>query len=237
MKFHAFIFILFSIIVSTVNGQSHLQTEDEDNLYWQPDVKIKYSHFQSESDEDCIKYNKKYGLKMSANIQLKGIVDIPKSHLSRKIKKRTGYDKAYLAPVFCKNCSCILSEDSVELVVYQLLFDVAEMCTRGARKELLENQKQMNINNVNNMFFTTVKNKWDERMRGTWTSIYQDVLIQKKDSSYAEWRTLVEELLEANKDFATQHYEIERLILGEPVEEGYVQAKTIMGDLKRNDEN
>ena len=62
MKFHTFFFVLFSIIVSTVNGQNHLETEDEGNLYWQPDVKINYSHFQSESDEDCIKYNKQYGL-------------------------------------------------------------------------------------------------------------------------------------------------------------------------------
>jgi hypothetical protein len=237
MKFKTFIFILFSIIVTTLNGQNHLQAEDKNNLYWQPNVEIDYSHFQSESDADCIKYNEKYGLKMSANIQLYGIVDIPKSHLSRKIKKRTGNDKLYLSPIFCKNCSCILSEDSVELVVYQLLFDVAEMCARGLRKELLETQQQMNINNVNTMFFTTIKNKWDERMRGTWASIYQDVLIQKKDGKYAEWRTLVDELLEANKDFATQPNEIKRLILGKPIEQNYVQAKTIIGDLKKNDGN
>jgi hypothetical protein len=237
MKFKAFFFILFSVIVSSVDAQNQVQTEDNDNLYWQPNVEIDYSHFQSESNTDCIKYNEKYGLKMSANIQLKGIVDIPKSHLSRKIKKRTGNDKVYLVPVFCKNCSCILSEDSVELVVYQLLFDVAEMCARGVRKELIETQEQMNINNVNTMFFTTIKNKWDKRMRGTWASIYQDVLIQKKDNSYAEWRTLVDELLEANKDFSTQSYEIERLILGQPIEEGYVQAKSIIGDLKNNDED
>ncbi len=233
MKFKTFIFILFSIIVSTLNGQNHLQKEDENNLYWQPDVKIDYLHFQSESDADCTKGNEKYRLKMSANIQLYGIVDIPKSHLSRKIKKRTGNDKLYLSPIFCKKCSCILSEDSVELVVYQLLFDVAEMCARGLRKELLETQQQMNINNVNTMFFTTIKNNWDERMRGTWASIYQDVLIQKKEDKYAEWRTLVDELLEANKDFATQPYEIERLILGNPIEQNYVQAKTIIGDLKK----
>ena len=74
-------------------------------------------------------------------------------------------------------------------------------------------------------------------MRGTWASIHQDVLIQKNDSAYIEWRALVDEMLEKNKDFATQLYEIERLILGEPIEDGYVQAKTIMGDLKRKDED
>jgi hypothetical protein len=237
IKFKTFIFILISVIVTSAKAQNPALTEDKDNLYWQPNVEIDYSHFQSESDVDCIKYNEKYGLKMSANIQLKGIVDIPKSHLSKKIKKRTGNDKLYLAPIFCKNCSCILSEDSVELVVYQLLFDVAEMCARGLRKELIETQQQMDINNVNTMFFTTIKNRWDENMRGIWASIYQDVLIQKKDSAYAEWRTLVDDMLEANEDFSTQPYEIERLILDEPIEEGYVQAISIIGDLKNNDKN
>ena len=237
MKFKALAFILFCIIASTVDGQNQLQIEDKDDLYWQPGVKIDYSHFQSKSDTDCLKYNEKYGLKMSANIQLKGIVDIPKSYLSRKIKKRTGNDIAYLAPVFCKNCSCILLEDSVELAIYQLLFDVAELCARGVRKELSETQKQMNINNVNTMFFTTIRNKWVETMRGTWNSIYQEVLIQKKDSSFVKWSTTIDELLESNKDFATQSNEIKRLILGEPIEEGFVQAKTIIGDLKSNEKN
>ena len=233
MGFKTFIFILISLNVSMLYGQNQFQTEDKNNLYWQPDVKIDYSHFQSKSDEDCIKYNEKFGLKMSANIQLYGIVDIPKSQLSRKIKKRTGYDRLYLSPTFCKNCSCILSEDSVELVVYQLLFDVGEMCARGLRKELFEIQQQMNINNVNTMFFTTIKNKWDERMRGTWASIYKEVLIQKLEGKYEEWRTLIDELLEANKNFATQPNEIMRLVLGRPIEQNYVQPNTIIGDLKK----
>ena len=237
MDIKAFIFILLIITVSSLMAQNQIQVEDEEVLYWHPDVEIEYSHFQSESDEECIKYNEKYGVKMSAHIQLYGIVDIPKSHLSRKLKKRTGFDKLYLAPIFCKNCSCTLLEDSVELVVNQLLFDVAEMSARGLRRELIDTQKQTNINNVNTMFYTTVKNKWDERMREVWGAIYQDVLIQKKDSAYIEWRTFVNEMLETNKDFETKPYEIERLISGKPTEKGYLQANTIMGDFKNNGED
>ncbi len=229
MKFNAFIFILLTGIAFTVVAQDQIQTEDEDKLYWQPDVEIDYSHFQSESDADCIKYKQEYGFTMSASIDLIGIVDIPKSHLSRRIRKRKGDDRLYLAPVFCKNCSCILSEDSVELEAIQLLFDVAEMCARGMRRELADIQEEMNINNVNSMFFTTVKNKWDGRMKDTWGSIFQDVLIQKKDSAYMEWRQVVDEILESHSDFATQPHEIERLILGKPTEERYIQAEWIMG--------
>lgn len=237
MKFNAFIFILLTGITFTVVAQDHIQTEDEDKLYWQPDVEIDYSHFQSESDADCIKYKEEYDFDMSASIDLIGIVDIPKSHLSRRIKKRKGDDRLYLAPVFCKDCSCILSEDSVELETIQLLFDVAEMCARGVRKDLADAREEMNINNVNTMLFTTVKNKWDGRMKDTWGSIFQDVLIQKKDSAYMEWRQVVDEILESLSDFATQPYEIERLISGKPTEEGYVQAKSITGDLRPNDDN
>jgi len=220
-----------------VKGQSPLQNEDEKNLYWQPDSKVKYSHFQSKSDTNCVKFNKLYGFKMSATMQLNGIVDIPKSYLSRKIKKRIGQDKLYLAPVFCKNCSCIMSEDSSELMLNQLLFDVAEMCARGARKELIATQKQMNIDNVNSTFFITVKNKWDKRMRETWASIYNEVLIQKKDSAFTQWRSLVDEMLQVNNDFATQPNEIRRLILGKPIEADYVEAKSILGDLNKKDEH
>src|SRR5690606_27628942 len=101
---------------------------------------------------------------------------------------------------------------------------------------LYETQKEMNINNVNTMFFTTVKIRWYDIMRGTSASIYQDILIQKEDSAYTKWRQLVDELLEANKDFATHPNEIKRLILGQPIEQDYVQAKAIMGDLKGNNE-
>jgi len=236
MNFSRLLFISFCFIIPTAKAQNQGLTEDEYNLYWQPDIKIEFSHFQSDSDADCIKFNTKYGVKMSPNIQLEGIVDIPKSHRSRKIEKRIGEDKAYIAPIFCKNCSCILSEDSFELEVTQLLFDVAEMCSRSARRELSVTKEEMNINNVNAMFFTTVKNKWDEVMRVTWASIYEDVLIQKKDSAYIEWRQLVDQLMEKNKDFSTQPYEIQRLILGQPIEENYIQAKFIMGDLKMNNE-
>lgn len=237
MRFKVFLFVTIGLIAFTAKGQGYDKAEDANNLYWQPDVEVNYSHFQSESDADCIKFNNKYGFKMSPNIQLKSIVDIPKSHRSRKVKKRIGDDKAYLAPIFCKDCSCILSEDSTELRVTQLLFDVAEMCSRGARKELSEMKAEMNVNNVNTMFFTTIINSWDEKMRSTWASIYQDVLIQKKDSAFIEWRQLIDELMDENNAFSTQPYEIERLISGEPIEEGYVQARYIIGDMKMNDEN
>ena len=72
-------------------------------------------------------------------------------------------------------------------------------------------------------------------MRATWFSIYQEVLIQKKENAFAEWRILIDELLETHKDYSTQPDDIKRLILGVPIEPDYVQAPTIVGDLKEKD--
>jgi hypothetical protein len=47
------------------------------------------------------------------------------------------------------------------LKVERLLFDIAEICARGARKELLKMQKEFNADNTCTNMFTSVKNKWD----------------------------------------------------------------------------
>jgi len=236
MNYRAIIFGTFYVIATTLNAQTEFLTESENDLFWQPNVKINFSHYQAEGDTACVKYYEKYGLSMASSIGVRGVVDVPKTHLSRKIRKRKGDDKSYLAPVFCKNCSCKLSEDSLILKVDQLLFDVAEMCARGARKELFDTKNEMKINNVNAMFFTTIKNSWDERMRGTFGSIIRDVLIEKKEGAYAEWRQLIDELLEKNESFATHPEDIHRHILGKPIEKDYVMPNNIMGDLRSRSE-
>ncbi|MBK8112890.1 MAG: hypothetical protein IPK46_22620 [Saprospiraceae bacterium] len=109
--------------------------------------------------------------------------------------------------------TCLLSEDAVELEVYRLLFDVAELSARGARKGLIESQRQMNINHVNTMFLTTIKNIWETQMRATWSSIYQEVFIQKKENAYSECRTWVDELWATHEDYSTQPDDIKRLML------------------------
>ncbi|PRP67143.1 hypothetical protein [Nonlabens agnitus] len=222
---------LLCILSIKLNAQINVRIENDDNLFWQPNIELSYSDFKSKSNEDCEKFNEKYGWEMSGTIELKGIVDVPKSHLSKRIRKRKGDDKSYIAPVFCKNCSCKLSENSSELEVHKLLFDVAEMCSRALRRELSETKAKMEINNVNTMFFTTAKNKWDERMRKIWGTILQDILIENKKGAYLEWRNLINELMEKNEEFATKPNEIKRLMSEMPIEEGYVEADRIVGDL------
>ena len=170
MKRKEFLLLLLSVIQIGVFAQ---KTEDENNLYWQSDRKINFSDYQSKSDTNCIKYNEKYGLKMSSSIGFRWVVDVPK-------RWRGKMDKAYVVPVFCKNCSCILAEDSMSLKTDRLLFDITEILSRNIRKELDEFQRATNVDNVNEMFFTTVKNKWDELRGDFFATVIREILIEKQ---------------------------------------------------------
>ena len=220
--------VILYVIAIKLNAQTVYLTENEKDIYWQPNTQIDFSDYQSPTNEDCIKYEEKYGMTMSANIGLRGIVDVP--------KKRGRYDKSYIAPVFCKNCSCILSEDSLGLKVDQLLFNIAEFCARNARKELFELQTEMNVDNINTMFFTTVKNKWDERMWSLFGTIIREVFVEKKDSAYISWRQTIDDVLQQTEDFATQPKDCYRFVINKPIEKGYKMAKFIMGDMQNKEE-
>jgi hypothetical protein len=213
------------LICSTVlNAQSNFMTSDERNIYWQPGTQINFSNYQCHSDSECVKIHEKYGIKMCSSIGIRGIVDIP--------KRKGKFDKFYLAPVFCKNCSCLLVEDSMNLKVDNLMFDMAEACARGARKELIELQNKMQVDNTNSMFFTSIRNRWDERMRGFFGTVSREVLIEKKDSAYIGWRKTVDLLLRQTESFATKPEDCYRFILDKPLEKDYIEPKIIAGDLR-----
>ena len=224
------ILVVLCLMSINLNAQKALNlTEDEKDIYWQPNTKIEFSHYQAQSDTACVKFHNKHGLQMTSSIGVRGVVDV--SNKKRKL------DKSYLAPVFCKNCSCILTEDPLGLKVDQLLFDFAEICARNVRKDLRELHGNTKAVNTNTMFFTSVKNKWDEEMQSFFGSAIREILIEKKDSAYSEWRQVVDELLLQTKSYATQPEDCYRFVLGEPIEKGYKMAKNIAGDMRNKTEN
>ncbi|HLO59221.1 MAG TPA: hypothetical protein VK179_10795 [Bacteroidales bacterium] len=219
---------LFWSINILLKAQMIYPSEDEKDIYWQPNTQIEFADYQSSSKEDCHKYYEKYGVSMASSIGLRGVVDVP--------KKKGKFDKFYIAPVFCKNCSCILSEDSICLLVDRLLFDIAEVCARNARKELLDMQKEMNSDNTYTMFFTSIKNKWDEEMRAYFGTVVRDILIEKKDSAYITWKKTVDDVKLQMINYSTKPEDCYRFIINEPIEKGYIMAKSIMGDMRNKGE-
>ena len=198
------------------------------NIYWTPDRQIQFSDYQAPINDACIEIYERLGLHTVAEIQLAGIVDIPRRWRGRNAGK---IDRGYIVPVFCRVCSCIFSKDSLSLQVDHLVFDVAELYARRIRRELSTIQRERNIRNPNSMFFTTVRNQNTEEMRGVFRQIFRDVLIDKTENAYEEWRELIDELLEDTIEFATTDEIRRRFIIGKPIE-GYIEARTIVGDLR-----
>jgi len=223
-------FIILIVLCAISKNLGAQQTESENDLYWQPDRKINFSDYQSKSDTSCVKYYEKYGIKMSSSIGFRWVVDIPK-------KWKGKIDKGYLVPVFCKNCSCILSEDSLGLKTAQLLFDITEICARNARRELDNFQKSGNIDNPNEMFFISVKNKWEEEKTLFCGSAIREILLEKQEGAYEKWRQTTDEILEKTKEYATKPEDCYRIIVGKPIEKGYKIAKNIVGDMRSKNEN
>lgn len=78
------------MILSSANAQNEVQAEDKYNLYWQPDVEIDYSHFQAESDADCIKFNEKFELKNVCQHSTQWHRRFSDKPLKKKDKKEVG---------------------------------------------------------------------------------------------------------------------------------------------------
>lgn len=214
---------LTSVLAS---AQTVVPAENEDDIYWQPGVQIHFSDYQSQDKKDCIEVNEKYGLTMLSNFALRGIVDVP--------RKRGNYDKFYIAPAFCKKCSCLLSEDTLILKVDHLLFDIAEVYARKARIELLAMQKEMNADNTYSLVFTTVKSKWEDEMVTFFGSVISEILIKKSDSAYQKTRKIVDDALFKTSIYATKEEDYQRFITNQP-EKGYKMAKVIVGDMRNKE--
>ena len=198
------------------------------NLYWTPDRQIHFSDYQAPISDICIELNERFGFQTGADIQLAGIVDIPRRWRGRNAGK---IDRGYIVPVFCRVCSCIFSKDSLSLKVDHLIFDTAELYARRIRRELSTIQREKNTRNPNSMFFTTVRNQNTEEMRRVFGQIFRDIFIDKKENAYEEWRNLIDELLEDTIEFATTDEDRRRFITGRPIED-YIEARRIIGDLR-----
>jgi len=109
---------------------------------------------------------------------------------------------------------------------------MAEVCVRSAKRELLELQNKMKADNTYTMFFTSIRNKWDEEMRSFFGTVIREVLIEKKDSAYIGWRQTVNESLERTKSYATKPEDCYRFVLNIPIEKGYKMSENIVGDLR-----
>ena len=225
MKKLSSILLILLASCATITVQERFPITD---IYWSSDRQIQFSDYQAMNDA-CIEFNERLGLHTISDIGLRGIVDIPRRWRGRNAGR---LDRGYIVPFFCRECSCIFYKDSLSLKVDHLIFDTAELFARRIRRELRSIQVERNIRNPNSMFFTTVRNQNEEEMRRVFGQIFRDVLIDKRENAYEKWREQIDELLEETIEFITTDEDRRRFTSGRPIVEGYIEARTIAGDLR-----
>jgi hypothetical protein len=218
------IIVFLNLIFNFVFTQeSRLETEKF--LYWQTDTRLQFSDYQRSADSSDIAEMNKYDTKSLANIQIHSILDYPKK--ARKIK--TLKEQWYLTPAFCKKCSPLIMQDSIELLQDQVFFDIAEYCTRATRIRIAELEKQNYGNSFIGAAFPGLIDKMYEMMREMFGSFGRAVIIEKKPGAYEEWRKSIDEMLEETKDYATRSIDCQRFINDKPFSDEYKVSYAVYG--------
>lgn len=204
------------------------RTEQKELIFWQPKTSIQFSDFRKTIDSVDMKMFEKYKAKSLANLQMYAILDYPKN--VRKIK--TLKKKWYLAPVFCKECSALKEQDSVELKRTQLYFDIMEYCTRVTRKQITNMESQEAAKNSQGFMaaaFPGLVDKMYDLMIEMFGSYKREVITEKQPNAHNEWRKTVNQLLESTKDFSTSENEYQRFRNNKPLSDDYKVSYELYG--------
>jgi hypothetical protein len=218
-----FLVILVLCAISIQLSAQDYPTQNENFIFWQPNIKINFSDFQGTIDSTAIRLNQKYGLQLISSTGIKSALDIPKKSKQRQIKPK----KIYFAPVFCKKCSSILSEDSTELKREQLYFDVAEFFTRQARMELETVYEKRPTSDTLTVMFFSIRDKWTEDMYNTLAIYFKEVIEEKQENAHERWAKRMAENLEKTQEYATKPEECYRLMTHKPIEKEYIPVEKV----------
>jgi len=216
--------IFLLAIFSNVFSQNN-RLENENFLYWQPNTTFDFEDFVGEQNERGLELCKKQNLKFATNIQIHAILDVPKKRRYLKTMK----EKMYICPAFCKNCSFYIEADTVELIQNQLLFDIAEYNTRLARIQMAEFEKKATANLFVAALFPSIINRMYENMHDMFGAYINEVMIDKKEGAYEEWKKLLEEGLKDTEEFATSEEECQRFLNDEPFSTKYKTTYSVYG--------
>lgn len=220
------IFFFTSLLCSLSFSQSYRATENGKYIYWQPSVKLKSEDFTAVADTSLLGNYIDFDFKSVAAIGLHKILDVPKKRRDRRKK----LERVYLAPAFQKTKSFTLMEDSLEIAKQQFYFDLTELSARRIRKEL-DSLKTFTNNayGIAYIMLNTITKKIRDQESEINYAYTLDIFKDKKTNAFQEWRSFLDEELQKLENYATTPEECQRFLIGEPLEPGYEQSKTIMG--------
>ena len=170
---------------------------------------------------------RKYDFKASASVGIWSVLDIPEKKRERGRK----LERVYFAPAFERTTSFTTTSDTIELLIHNAYFDICEISARWARQELKHLQDSMKGYGIVSIMYMTVEQEMNERRLQLYRSYFNDVIAEKKANAFQEWRLLFDKLLNGSKEWTTKPEECYRLMIGKPIEDGYIKAPEVVGPL------
>jgi hypothetical protein len=227
-----FTFLFCSLSINCyVNGQETYLTESNTHIFWQTERELKQDDFKGNglSNPKSVYYCDSFKLCTVASVGLFAILDIPK----KKSRRGELIEKAYFAPAFEKATSYILNDDTLGIRNQKMVFDIYEAAARFARKQLSQLQDTIKAYGVISLMFKSVEARAVELRDTLVDSFTIDVCINNRLGSYEEWRKNINDLLNETNDFATKPEDCYRFIKSEPIDDDYIVAKKVTGDIEK----
>ena len=238
---NAILILSISYLSTDLYCQSEYPIESETHIFWQPNRKLSVNDFQGGSSTDS-KFNRDREIGRTV-IPCLGFfleIDIPKNYRKNKL------EKVYFAPAFQKSCSFLLDDDTSNFRDAQIQFDIYELATRIARKNIWSMHAYMAIqsdstwvdvinNNPDTILITGVGNIFASIARDSAMSFLNEMTyayfndlyfnVDSTSATYEEWRSLIDQGLRNHERFATKPEDCYRMIKNKPILKKYKKAK------------
>jgi hypothetical protein len=224
MKFA--LFISFILIETFCNGQIY-PTRDSIHIFWQPGLKITFNDYKGSPTAQTQEIMDKYDISVMASVGIWSVLDTPKKKRDRYRK----FEKVYFAPAFERTTSYARTNDSIQIAIQNTYLDICEIWARWARQQLQSWQDTTKATGTLTIMYMTVKQEMNENRLKMYGGYFKDVIAEKKEGAFKEWRNLIEKWLDDTEQWAAKPEECYRLMTQQPIEEGYILAPTVLGPM------
>lgn len=194
---------------------------------WQPNQPVRATDYQAAPTDKLRELEQKVGLRIDTRVSLGSVLDVP----AKRRDRGPQLERAYFAAIWLKDQSATLTTDTAELAKERVLFDLAELAARQARRTLQHLQDSTRAYGTVYIYYVPVANRacaWYYQQVDTYTRARY---IDKQPEAHATWRRQLDAALAESAAWATPAQAARRLLTGQPVEPGYIQSPTVLGQL------
>ncbi len=217
--------VIFLMLIFENSVAQYNWSETDQYICWQESRELTPIDFLGVVGDCGLAEVDNISIEASACLGIWAILDIPKTW-----KKGVEYERFYFAPVFDKNISWTQTNDTIEIKKQQVYFNICELSSRWARRELYDIRKQANnATGTSAIYFLTVKEKMNTLKKEIYASYFDAVF---RTNSLNSWVNFTQKMLLETQEYATTQKEFQRLLTGKS-EKGYKQAEKVIGAMNK----